>query len=122
MKVLIRQFKNQETIVVEEELLEGDGVTINYWTDKKAATIIAIDPKGKWIDVQWDKATRKDKNGMSDCQNYTFERDKNGHIQRFYKTRKKEYTFFTETGKYAYNSYGTYLSLKIRNEYFDYSF
>lgn len=122
MKVLIRQFKNRETIVIEEELKVGDGVTINYYTDKKAATIIAIDPNGKWIDVQWDKAIRTDNNGMSNCQSYRFERDENGHVTRFYKTRKKEYTFFTETGKYSYNSYGTYLSLKIRQEYYDYSF
>ncbi|WP_281512149.1 hypothetical protein [Mammaliicoccus vitulinus] len=123
MKVLLKKLnEDYEPIIVEEDLEVGDGVTINYYSDEHAATIVAIDPKGKWIDVQRDKVIRTDTNGMSDSQSYKFERDPQGHITRFYKTRRKDITWFTDTGRSTFNTYGTYLSLKIRREYFDYSF
>lgn len=123
MKALIKRVNEDgKIIIVEEELNIGDGVTLNYHSDEEPATIIEIDPKGKWIKVQRDKAVRTDNNGMSDCQDYEFSRDENGRIQTFYKTRRKDFTLFTDTGKFTYNNYGIYLSLKVRRKYFDYSF
>lgn len=69
-----------------------------------------------------DIAKRIDKNGMSDYQEYEYFRDENGYIRTFYKTRMKDYTLFTDTGRSTYNSYGIYLSLKVRRKYFDYTF
>ena len=123
MKVLVKRLNEDgEIIIVEEALNVGDGVTLNYYSDEEPATVIEIEPKGKWIKVQRDTAVRTDNNGMSDCQSYEFSRDENGRIQTFYKTRRKDFTLFTDTGKFTYNNYGIYLSLKVRRKYFDYSF
>ena len=34
----------------------------------------------------------------------------------------KDLTLFTDTGRYAYNQYGIYLTLKFRRAYFDYTY
>ena len=122
MKIKQRKLVDGEIIIVDEELNIGDGVTLIYYSDEEPATVIEIDPKGRWIKVQRDNAIRTDNNGMSDCQDYRFERDENGRIQTFYKTRKQEYTLFTNTGKFTYNNYGIWLMLKVRRKYYDYSF
>lgn len=123
MKVLVKRVNDfGEIKVVEEDLEVGNGVTLNYYSDETPATIIEIDPKGKWVKVQEDKAIRIDNYGMSDYQEYKFERNEKGRIHIFYKTRRKDFTLFTNTGKGTYNSYGIYLSLNIRRKYFDYSF
>ena len=114
--------KNYDIETVEEELNVGDGVTLNYYSDEEPATIVEIDPKGRWIKVQEDNAKRIDNNGMSDCQEYEYSRNPNGYIRTFYKTRKKGFTLFTDTGRSTYNQYGIYLTLKHRRKYFDYSF
>ena len=122
MKIKQRKVKDGEIIIVDDTLEVGDGVTLIYYSDEVPATVIEIDSKGKWIKVQNDKAKRIDNNGMSDCQDYKIERDENGRIQTFYKTRKKEYTLFTNTGKFTYDNYGIYLLLKVRRKYYYYSF
>lgn len=113
---------NCDIVVIDDELNVGDGVTINYYSDEVPATIIEIDTKGKWIKVQEDIAKRIDKNGMSDCQEYEYSRNPNGRIHTFYKTRRKDITLFTNTGRYAYDQYGIYLTLKFRRAYFDYTY
>lgn len=55
----------------------GMGVTILHWTDRSAGTITRIGKhaKSKQITRFWykpDKATRTDKNGMSESQTYTY--------------------------------------------------
>ena len=101
----------------------GDGVTVNLWSDRHAATVIK---KTKFsVTVQYDKATL-DPNfkpewipgGFAahcinqDEQTYTYERDPNGRI---------------ETYRWS-NRYGTYgqpgnLRLsKGRHEFYDYNF
>lgn len=50
----------------------GMGATILSWSDRHAATITAIDKKGKRIAVVEDVATRTDDNGMSDAQSYSY--------------------------------------------------
>lgn len=118
-KILNEEYREER---IEDELNIGDGVTLNYYSDEVAATVIEIDPKGRWIKVQEDKAIRTDSNGMSASQTYEFERNPNGRIHTFYKTRRKDITFFTNTGRSTYDDYGIWLSLKKRSAYFDYSF
>lgn len=55
--------------------------TLLSWTDRYAATVTSVAKKaGKvtMIGVKRDKATRADKNGVSECQEYTFECDDSG--------------------------------------------
>lgn len=123
MKIKLKKLNEYgDIIIVDDELNIGDGVTLNYYSDEKPVTVVEIDSKGKWIKVQMDIAKRIDKNRMSDCQEYEYFRDEKGYIITFYKTRIKDYTVFTDTGRSTYNSYGIYLSLKVRRKYFDYTF
>lgn len=108
--------------IIDDELNVGDGVTLNFYSDEKPATVIEVDPNSRWIKVQEDNSIRVDKNGMSDNQEYEYQRNENGQIYTFYKTRYKDFTLFTDTGKSQYNTYGIYLDLKVRRKYFDYSF
>lgn len=119
-----RKVRNEDydVVIIDDVLNVGDGVTLNYYSDETPATIIEIDPKGKWIKVQEDTAKRIDNNEMSDCQDYEYSRNTNGRIHVFYKTRRKDFTLFTDTGRSTYNQYGIYLTLKFRRSYFDYSF
>lgn len=64
----------------------GMPATILHWTDRSPATVIAV--TACTVTVQEDKATRIDKNGMSDAQDYSYERDPEGAIKRFHKTKK----------------------------------
>lgn len=123
MKVLVKRVNDfGDIVIVEEELNVGSGVTLNYYSDETPATVIEIDPKGKWIKVQEDRAIRIDNNGISDDQDYEYERNEKGRVHTFYKTRRKDFTLFTNTGRGTYNQYGIYLSLNVRRKYFDYSF
>lgn len=59
---IIRKIWNAEECreeIIEDELNVGDGVTLNYYSDEEAATVIEIDPKGRWIKVQEDKAIQR---------------------------------------------------------------
>lgn len=87
----------------------GMGATILCWTDRHAATIIKITPKS--VTVQRDKATRTDKNGMSENQDYTYERNENGAIEIFRLTKRG-----------WRNKSGEGLRIGTRREYYDYSF
>lgn len=123
MKIKLKKLNEDYAVVVVDDVLQvGDGCTIEYYSDEQACTIIEIDPKGRYLKVQEDKAIRIDNNGMSDCQSHVFERNPKGAIHTFYKTRRKDFTFFTDTGRSTYNDYGCYLTLKNRRQYFDYSF
>lgn len=100
---------------VEGKVEVGTGVTILSYSDRDAGTIVEIIPfksgpnKGKprILKVQHDKATRTDNNGMSECQDYTFERDPEGRIETFKANLK-----------------GVFVGLRIgsRDKYHDYSF
>ena len=61
----------------------GNAATVYWWSDSKAGTIIEVSPSGKRITVQLDKSIRTDSNGMSDCQDYRYERDPNGPTYKF---------------------------------------
>ena len=63
----------------------GMGATILMWSDRKAGTIVKVTPTQ--IHVQEDTATRTDKNGLSESQEYTYEPDPKGSIRIFRKTK-----------------------------------
>lgn len=90
----------------------GMGGTLVHWTDREPVTIIEISPSGKTITLQADIATRLDKNGMSDSQSYSFERNPGGAK---FKARKRKSGFWTTTG-------GERVMLGHRSKYYDYSF
>lgn len=89
----------------------GDGATICYYTDREAGTIIKRTKNT--ITYQRDKAIRIDDNGMSDCQEYRYERDPNGKIEVYHWSDK--YGCFRNSKNHLYVINGRY-------EYFDYSF
>lgn len=89
----------------------GDGVTICYYTDREAGTIIK--KTKNTITYQQDRAIRIDNNGMSDCQEYRYERDSNGKIEVYHWSNK--YGCFRNSKNHLYVING-------RHEYFDYSF
>jgi len=104
----------------------GMGVTMLHWTDRDAGTIITVDKVGSavLITVQEDWAFRADKNGMSECQDYTyqpnptgsvyyFKQDKNGAwqgVRKNFKTNR-----WVKTG-------GAGCRIGEREKYHDYSF
>lgn len=91
----------------------GTGATLLRWTDRQAATVIAVSRSGHEVMVQHDKATRTDSNGMSDAQSYEFERDLNGRTEKY--TRRKDGTY-REAGGNGRALFGH------RAHYHDYSF
>ena len=102
------------------EPMVGMGATVLYWTDRSAATIMKVSENKKHIWISHDKATRTDKNGMSDNQEYTYE-----IINADKPETWVEYTL-RKDGKYHMkgNRMRGSLSLLIgvRREYYDYSF
>ena len=90
MLIKTRKINNAKKIcTVESELNVGDKVTINYYSIIDYATIVAIDHECKWVKVKSNTT---------------------GAIYTYYKTRKKDFTLFTDTGKYSLDNYGSYLT------------
>ena len=100
----------------------GDGVTVNYWTDRNAYTVIARTKQT--ITIQRDKATlvpefKPDFVPGGFCgtvinqneQDYTYEPDTNGRIMRAYWSDKKK----------AFYADGLRIS-PGRHEFYDYNF
>lgn len=87
----------------------GMGATILGWTDRYAGTIVKVTKTQ--IHVREDKATRLDSNGMSESQDYSYERDPHGVLHVFRHT-KRGYR----------NSRGNGLLVGVREKYYDYSF
>ncbi len=87
----------------------GMGATILQWTDRQAVTIIEVTPKT--ITVQYDKATRTDSNGQSECQSYDYATDPDGSVSVFRMTKKG-----------WRNDSGNGLSIGHRDKYRDPSF
>lgn len=87
----------------------GMGATILMRTDRKAATIVKV--TRTQVHVQEDKAIRTDKNGMSDSQEYRYERQPESEVL-VYRLRKN--------GSYK----GPYGQLRIgdRDAFYDYTF
>lgn len=96
----------------------GMGATILMWTDRHAATIVAVSPSGKQVTIQEDKATRTDNLGMTDSgQNYTYEPNPNAP-HRVYTLRKN--------GAWVLKgdpiNGGQRIAIGHRDHYYDYSF
>jgi len=103
----------------------GMGATILCWTDRHAGTV--IEWNGKTIVVQEDTATRTDKNGMDECQEYTYTRNPNGARHVFKLDRKGGFRAMQPdpvTGKLrmAKRGNGHGLAIGERDAYHDYSF
>lgn len=94
----------------------GMGATIMYLSDRKACTIIAHTPKS--ITVQMDKATRTDSNGLSESQDYTFERNPQGAIKKF---TLRENGRWIQTGSKSREWYAPTLVVGYRDQYFDFT-
>lgn len=92
----------------------GMGVTFSCWTDRHAGTIIAISKSGKSIVVQGDTAIRIDNNGMSDCQQYRYERNPEAPKLKFRITSRE--------GRKAWRMGSYTAGLGYRRAYHDYSF
>lgn len=93
----------------------GMGATIQFWSDRQAATIIAVN--GRTVTVQADLATRTDDNGMSECQSYNYYPNPNGAIYKFSLRKDGRYH---EVGVKMYG--GCRLHIGVRDNYYDFSF
>jgi hypothetical protein len=102
---------------VQPKIEVGMGATICGWSDKHACTVIKVEDDGKRVTVQQDKATRTDKNYMSECQEYTYEPDPQGSIYTF--TIRKNGRF-TQVGSAM--GKGMHVYFGGRREWYDYSF
>ena len=95
----------------------GQGATILYWTDRRAATVIQVSASDRSITVQFDKATRTDDNGMSESQRYSYEADPAAATRVFTKRKNGQWVAKGESLKS-----GQRLVLGHRRHYYDYSF
>lgn len=102
--------------IASPEPVVGMGATILGWTDRHAATIVEVSANKKTIVIQQDTATRTDKNGMSESQDYTFTPNPNA-ARKVYTLRKN--------GKYHLKGdsiKGSTILIGERDEYYDFSF
>lgn len=103
----------------------GMGATILNWTDREAGTITKVFKIGDdvAIEVQEDKATRTDSNGMSEMQTYAYEANPNGarSMWRFRKGAWKPVRFNEETKRWRQID-GSGLQIGVRRKYHDFSF
>lgn len=95
----------------------GTGVTICFYSDREAGTIIAVSKNGKRITVQEDDAVRTDNYGMSDKQTYAYTANTENKTYEF-SLRKDGY--FYEVGSPIY--VGTSCHIGSRKKYYDFSF
>jgi hypothetical protein len=60
----------------------GMGATVLHYSDRSPATIVKVwdDAHHTYVEVQGDRYTRIDSHGMSEMQDYTYERDRTGPI------------------------------------------
>lgn len=103
----------------------GMGATILLWTDRNAATVIFVDEKMRIVTVQADKATRIDKNGMSEMQEYEYEQDLDGSLYTFRRNKVggwDQVRLNEKTGRWNKVHGGVGLILGVRRHYYDFSF
>ncbi|MGV8972216.1 MAG: hypothetical protein ACOH10_07825 [Rhodoglobus sp.] len=107
----------------------GDGATMLMWSDRHAATVVAVryfktgTRKGqvKEVDVQRDKVKRTDANGMSESQTYDYQPDPDAPVRTYRadaKGRLRE--LFPEGNGLRMGTAG--LLVGSRREYHDFSF
>ena len=101
----------------------GDGVTVRYWTDQEAYTIIG--KTEKTLTIQRDKATLVPEfkpefipgGFFAHCTNqfdqeYTYEPDPNGRIRKAYWSEKKKGYYVEKSLRVSHG----------RHEFYDYNF
>jgi hypothetical protein len=95
----------------------GDGATILGWTDRKAATVVALDViRGvQHVAVQRDHAKRIDDNGMSESQVYEYSPNPDASVEWF--SLRKSGQWIAKGQKD-----GQRLAIGFRNHYHDFSF
>ena len=86
----------------------GMAATILMHSDRYPATVIAKTPNT--VTVQHDNFKRIDSNGMSESQQYEYEQNLNGSIERFWVTKR------------GWRRGHTALGLGWREYYYDFSF
>jgi hypothetical protein len=95
----------------------GVGATLLSWTDRHAGTIIEVSDK-EFV-VQRDIATRTDKNGMSDSQDYSYAPNPDGERYVFRRVvRGKAKGQWREHG----SKDGAGVLIGKRDEHFDFCF
>lgn len=108
----------------------GMGATICHYTDRNAATVVAVrfkrDGSVKEIDVRQDKAIRTDSNGMSDAQSYRYEPNEDAPVNTWRVDSQGRFRRLATDweGKLRMESWrgGSKLALGIRDEFYDYTF
>jgi hypothetical protein len=99
----------------------GMGATILSWSDRSACTVIGWN--GRLLTVQKDRAIRTDKNGMSECQTYQYERDPDGAIYTFKLTSKGWVKVWFNQDTQRWNTVGKGgITVGTRETYYDYTF
>lgn len=91
-------------------LVPGTGATYRIGSDRYAVTVIAVSPGGQKITTRDDRAIRTDNNGISELQDYRYERNPVGEIRTFYRDRN---------GQYGNKTRGGSLWLGVRHAYSD---
>ena len=91
----------------------GMGATSYSFSDREPYTVIAILSPHRIV-VQADNYERKDDNGMSDCQDYTFTPNPEGHKTTL--RRRKD------GGWAVVGSPGSHFGVGHRSRYYDFSF
>lgn len=108
---------------VVQEINVGDGATILMWSDRRPATVVAIE--GNRVTIQEDKSVRVDSNGMSEMQEYEFSRNPNGCKTTFRKNKRgkwEQVRFNSETGRWNKTADSPNISFGRRSKYHDFSF
>lgn len=95
----------------------GMGCTEIMFSDRHAYTILEVAENGRTIVVQQDIATRTDKRGCSDWQDYDYKPDPKGDIKIV--TLRKNGRWITK-GEAMKN--GTSWRIGERDEHYDFSF
>jgi len=103
----------------------GMGATMLSWTDRNPGTIIEVFKKGKtqYVKIQADDYRRIDNNGLSDCQDYEYNVDPEGHVRAYRVGKNGRWEacgINPETGRYVKRCGG--LIIGEREKYHDFSF
>lgn len=97
--------------VKSEKPEPGMGCTFFHYTDRSCGTVVRISASGKTVWVKADRAVRIDKNGMSECQHYRYERMEGPAIR----------VSLRKDGQWRDTS-GMKVAFGFRDAYHDYSF
>jgi len=112
-------------VVGQPEPVEGMGATVLCYSDRHAATITHVSRAHKTtvVYVRQDKATRTDKNGMSESQSWAFEPNPQGALYTFRQSKNgqwEEVRVNEKTGRFN-KIEGNGLRIGERAEYYDFT-